>query len=191
MAGYLGGRTADDLGTLDAADLIRSDEPAGTPVCDYTRTLRELPEAEWDLAISLYAGPVCEHVARCLKPGGWLLANNSHADAGLAHVNPAYRLAAAIHHRAGRYRLTTDDLERYLLPKTPPHPTREQLHATGRGIAYTHPATAYIFQRVPHGQSYGREAGLRGNMTPATYGNVTSTVASDDQSSSLALRRYP
>ncbi|MFE1874725.1 hypothetical protein ACFW9N_28230 [Streptomyces sp. NPDC059496] len=119
---------------------------------DYTRTLRELPEAEWELAISLYAGPVSEHVARCLKPGGWLLANNSHADAGLAHVNPAYRLAAAIHHRAGRYRLTTDDLERYLLPKTPPHPTREQLHATGRGIAYTHPATAYLFQHVPHGR---------------------------------------
>ncbi|MFI8392297.1 hypothetical protein [Streptomyces sp. NPDC085540] len=119
---------------------------------DYTRTLRELPEAEWDLAISLYAGPVSEHVARCLKPGGWLLANNSHADAGLAHVNPAYRLAATVHHRAGRYRLTTDDLERYLLPRTPPHPTRDQLHATGRGVAYTHPATAYLFQRVPHDQ---------------------------------------
>ncbi|MGW2037826.1 hypothetical protein [Streptomyces virginiae] len=122
---------------------------------DYTRTLRELPAAEWDLAISLYAGPVSEHVARCLRPGGWLLANNSHADAGLAHLNPAYRLAAAIHHRSGRYRLATDDLERYFLPKAPPHPTREQLHATGRGTAYTHPATAYLFQHVPLGPRSG------------------------------------
>ncbi|MFE2476145.1 hypothetical protein [Streptomyces sp. NPDC059389] len=121
---------------------------------DYTRTLRELPAAEWDLAISLYAGPVSEHAARCLNPGGWLLVNNSHADAGLARLNPAYRLAAAVHHRAGRYRLTTDRLERYLLPKTSPHPTREQLHAMGRGVAYTHPATAYLFRRVTHVQRH-------------------------------------
>ncbi|MFE5676333.1 hypothetical protein ACFQ7B_06400 [Streptomyces erythrochromogenes] len=113
---------------------------------DYRRTLRELPAAEWDLAISLYAGPVSEHVTRCLKPGGWLLVNNSHADAGLAAVDPAYRLAAAVHHRTGAYRLTTDGLDRYLQPRTPPHPTREQLHAAGRGIAYTRPATAYLFQ---------------------------------------------
>ncbi|MFE7180874.1 class I SAM-dependent methyltransferase [Streptomyces erythrochromogenes] len=115
---------------------------------DYTRTLRELPAAEWDLAISLYAGPVSEHATRCLKPGGWLLVNNSHADAGLARLNPAYRLAAAIHHRASRCRLLTDNLDHYLQPKTPPHPTREQLHTTSRGIAYTRPATAYLFQRV-------------------------------------------
>ncbi|MFG2334120.1 hypothetical protein ACGFMM_31575 [Streptomyces sp. NPDC048604] len=132
---------------------------------DYTHTLRELPAAEWDLAISLYAGPVSEHVARCLKSGGWLLANNSHADAGLAHINPDYRLAAAIHHRAGRYRLTTDGLERYLLPKTPPHPTRKQLQATGRGIAYTRPATAYLFQHVPHGQQRG-DRGLDKGRSP-------------------------
>ncbi|WP_236246837.1 hypothetical protein [Streptomyces sp. CC210A] len=117
---------------------------------DYTRTLTELPAAEWDLVISLYAGPVSEHATRCLRPGGWLLANNSHADAGLAHLDPRYRLAAVLHHRSGRYRLTTDDLDRYLQPKRPPHPTREQLHAAGRGTAYTHPATAYLFRLHPH-----------------------------------------
>ncbi|QWQ40536.1 hypothetical protein KME66_05510 [Streptomyces sp. YPW6] len=116
---------------------------------DYTRTLAELPAAEWDLVISLYAGPVSEHVPRCLRPAGWLLANNSHADAGLAHLDPRYRLAAVLHRRSGRYRLTTDDLDRYLQPKRPPHPTREQLHATGRGTAYTHPAPAYLFRLDP------------------------------------------
>ncbi|MFD7785544.1 hypothetical protein ACFV4Q_21015 [Streptomyces nojiriensis] len=146
---------ADPAGALALAGLHRHypQDPEITFVPgDYTRTLRELPEARWDLAVSLYAGPVSEHVTRCLKPGGWLLANNSHADAGLAHLNPAYRLAAAVHHRAGRYRLTTGNLERYLQPKASPHPTREQLHATGRGIAYTHPATAYLFRHAPHGR---------------------------------------
>lgn len=142
---------ADPVTTRELARLHRHypQDPEVTFVPgDYTRTLRELPAAEWELAISLYAGPVSEHVARCLKPGGWLLANNSHADAGLAHIDPAYRLAAVVHHRAGRYRLTTDRLERYLLPKASPHPSREQLHTAGRGIAYTHPATAYLFQYV-------------------------------------------
>ncbi|WP_304455141.1 hypothetical protein [Nocardiopsis sp. YSL2] len=113
---------------------------------DYTHTLAELPAAEWDLVISLYAGPVCEHATRCLRPSGWLLANNSHADAGLAHLDPRYRLAAVLHHRSGRYHLTTHDLGRYLQPKRLPHPTREQLHTAGRGTAYTHPATSYLFR---------------------------------------------
>ncbi|MEU3192758.1 class I SAM-dependent methyltransferase [Streptomyces sp. NPDC006992] len=117
---------------------------------DYTRTLAELPEAEWDLVLSLYAGPVSEHATRCLRPGGWLLANNSHADAGLAHLDPRYRLAAVLHlgpgRDPGRHRLTTDDLDRCLQPKRPPHPTREQLHAAGSGTAYSHPATAYLFR---------------------------------------------
>ncbi|WP_432590333.1 hypothetical protein ABVG11_36710 [Streptomyces sp. HD1123-B1] len=117
---------------------------------DYTRTLTDLSAAEWDLVISLYAGPVSEPATRCLRPEGWLLANNSHADAGLAHLDPRYRLAAVVHHRSGRYRLTTDDLDRFLHPKRPPHPTREQLHSTGRGAAYTHPATAYLFRLRPH-----------------------------------------
>lgn len=116
---------------------------------DYTLTLRELPEAAWDLAISLYAGPVSEHVARCVRPGGWLLVNNSHADAGLAFLDARYELAAAIHRRAGGYRLVTDDLGRYFQPKRPPHLDRDALLASGRGIAYTRPADVYLFQRVP------------------------------------------
>lgn len=116
---------------------------------DYMRTLRDLPEAAWDLAISLYAGPVSHHVARCLRPGGWLLVNNSHADAGLAFLDARYELAAAIHRRTGGYRLVTDDLGRYFQPKRPPHPDCDALLASGRGIAYTHPADVYLFRRVP------------------------------------------
>ncbi|MBL1101069.1 hypothetical protein [Streptomyces coffeae] len=116
---------------------------------DYTHTLRSLPASAWDLAISLYAGPVSEHVKRCLRPHGWLLANNSHADVGFAHLDPDYRLSAVIHHRSGRYTLTTDHLDQYTQPRRPPHPTRDQLRAIGRGIAYTRTATAYLFLHQP------------------------------------------
>ncbi|WP_282784809.1 hypothetical protein, partial [Nocardia sp. CC201C] len=113
---------------------------------DYTRTLTELPACRWDLAISLYAGPISEHVARCLRPGGWLLVNNSHADAGLAHLNPRFELAAAIHHRSGLYRLVIDNLDRYFQPARPPHRTHEQLRTHGRGTRYTRPADYYLFR---------------------------------------------
>ncbi|GAB2442031.1 hypothetical protein [Nocardia tengchongensis] len=113
---------------------------------DYTETSRELPIAAWDLAISLYAGPISRHVKPLLRAPGWLLVNNSHADAGLAHLDADYDLAAVIQHRNSRYTLTATDLQRYLQPRRPPHPTPEQLHASGRGIAYTHPATAYLFR---------------------------------------------
>ncbi|MGW2632744.1 hypothetical protein ACWC2K_25915 [Streptomyces chattanoogensis] len=116
---------------------------------DYTHTLEALPADRWDLVISLYAGPASEHATRCLRPGGWLLANNSHADAGLAALDPAYRLTAALHSDHRRYRLVAHHLDRYLQPKRPPHPTRQELRKRGRGIAYTHPATAYLFQYRP------------------------------------------
>ncbi|MEU9121044.1 hypothetical protein AB0C96_14490 [Streptomyces sp. NPDC048506] len=116
---------------------------------DYAHTLAALPADGWDLVISLYAGPVSEHATRCLRPGGWLLANNSHADAGLAALAPGYRLTAALHNDRGRHRLVAHRLDRYLQPRRPPHPMREELHRRGRGIAYTRPADAYLFQYRP------------------------------------------
>ncbi|MET1073428.1 MAG: hypothetical protein ABWY11_12345, partial [Umezawaea sp.] len=41
---------------------------------EYDRVLGALPVASWDLVISLHGGAVGENAARCLKPGGWLLA---------------------------------------------------------------------------------------------------------------------
>ncbi|AOW92638.1 hypothetical protein BFN03_07885 [Rhodococcus sp. WMMA185] len=113
---------------------------------DYTDSLAALPRAQWDLALSLYAGPVSEHAARCLRPGGHLLVNNSHADAGLAHLDSGFELEAAVHCESGRFRVVTDGLDRYFQPKRPPHPTRELLRADGRGVRYTRPADVYLFR---------------------------------------------
>ncbi len=112
---------------------------------DYTHRLN-LPDASADLLISLYAGPVWEHCRRYLRPRGWLLANASHGDASLAALDPSLRLVAAAHHRAGRYRLATDRLDRYLVPKHPEAAHADQIRASGRGLAYTNTAFAYLFQ---------------------------------------------
>ncbi len=112
---------------------------------DYTHRL-DLPDAGVDLLISLYAGPVWEHCRRYLRPGGWLLANTSHGDASLAALDPSLRLVAATHLRDGRHRLATDRLDRYLVPKRPEDARVDQIRASGRGLAYTNTAFAYLFQ---------------------------------------------
>lgn len=112
---------------------------------DYTHPL-DLPEATTDLLISLFAGPVWEHCRRYLRRGGWLLANTSHGDASLAALDPTVRLVAAVHHRDGRYRLVTDRLDRYLVPTRPDQVDADQIRASGRGVAYTRTAFAYLFQ---------------------------------------------
>ena len=112
---------------------------------DYTRPL-DVSEASMDLLISLYAGPVWENCRRYLRPGGLLLANTSHGDASLAALEPRLRLVAAVLLREGRHHLVTDRLERYLIPKRPETADAERIRTTGRGIAYTRSAFAYLFQ---------------------------------------------
>lgn len=101
-----------------------------------------------DLLISLYAGFVSEHCTDHLRVGGILLVNPSHGDAAMASIDDRYRLAGVVQHRSDRYTISTDDLHRYLIPKRPVEITAESLRATGRGIAYTVPAFAYVFERV-------------------------------------------
>jgi hypothetical protein len=46
-------------------------------------TALPLPEADLDLLISLYTGPVWDHCQHYLTPSGLFLANSSHGDARL------------------------------------------------------------------------------------------------------------
>jgi hypothetical protein len=112
---------------------------------DYTEPL-DVAEGGMDLLISLFAGPVSDHCRRYLRAGGWLLANSSHGDASLAALDPTLRLVAVAHHRDSRYRLSTDGLEQYLVPKRPETANADRIRSTGRGIGYTRPAFAYLFQ---------------------------------------------
>ena len=114
---------------------------------DYTSDL-PLSDGHFDLLVSLYAGFVSEHCTRHLRPGGYLLVNPSHGDAAMASIDTRYRLVAVAKARSGRYTVSSDQLDAYLTPKRPTTITADSLHASGRGIAYTKPAFAYLFQQA-------------------------------------------
>ena len=106
-------------------------------------------EAEsFDLLVSLLAGPVSRYCTGYLRVGGVLLANPSHGDVALASIDPRYELAGVIRSRDGGYRYASGELESYLVPKTPVEDIAELVERTGRGIAYTRSAYAYLFRRV-------------------------------------------
>ncbi len=124
---------------------------AGTDIAflhaDYTKPL-PFPSAGFGLLISLYAGPVWEHCGQYLSPRGLFLANTSHGDASLAALDPTLRLVAAVHQRTDAYRLDTEDLDSYLIPKRPSAADADTIRRQGRGIAYTRTAFAYVFEAV-------------------------------------------
>lgn len=107
-----------------------------------------LPDASFDVLVSLYAGFISEHCTRYLRVGGVLLVNSSHGDAAMASIDERYRFVGAVLSRSGDYRVVTDRLDRFLVPKRDVEITVDSLHATGRGVAYTTTAFAYLFERV-------------------------------------------
>jgi hypothetical protein len=104
------------------------------------------PAASFDLLISLYAGFVSEACGWLLRPGGLLLANDSHGDASIAALDPRFELVGAV---SRRDRLRTEELDTYLQPRSGRATTVEELRRTGRGVAVTRDAKAYLFRRRP------------------------------------------
>lgn len=112
---------------------------------DYQESL-DLPLQSFNLLVSLYAGFISEHCTRYLRPGGYLLANTSHGDVAMAALDPDFELAGVLTKGTSGYRLRTESLEGYLVPKTPIELSRDALHQRGRGVAYTKTAAAYLFR---------------------------------------------
>jgi hypothetical protein len=113
---------------------------------DYTRNLPEEPQS-FDLLISQYAGFVSQACKRFLRIGGYLVANNSHGDAGIAAIDSDYQLVAAILRRGERHRLVEKDLDGYFVPKRDVEITHDYLLETRKGIGYTKSAFSYVFTR--------------------------------------------
>ncbi len=111
---------------------------------------QEIPEllGRFDLLISQYAGFVSQHGKRYLRPGGYLLANNSHGDASMADIDEDFQLVAVVQGKNGSYRLTEKDLASYMVPKKPVEITKALLEERQRGIGYTKTASMYVFQKV-------------------------------------------
>lgn len=107
-----------------------------------------LEEESFDLLISQFSGIISRHCKKHLKIGGLLLANNSHADAGIAYLDKDYELVAIISETNGQTSITDKDLETYFIPKGDAQPTIVSLMKLGKGIKYTKNADNYLFMRV-------------------------------------------
>lgn len=114
---------------------------------DYKSDL-PVPDETFDLLVSLYAGPVSKYCTRYLRHGGWLLANPSHGDTALASIDDRYELVGVVLSESGAYAVGTTALDEYLIPKRPVELIAEAIEESGRGIAYTKPAFAYLFRRI-------------------------------------------
>ena len=115
---------------------------------DYRNGLEEI-EMSFDLLISQYAGFIGQHCKHHLQAGGYLLANNSHGDAGVAALDPDYQLAAVAHRRNDKFRLSQSNLDVYFVPKSIKRElTKEYLMDLQKGVGYTKTASNYIFRKV-------------------------------------------
>ena len=119
---------------------------------DYRSSI-PLADGSVDLLISQYAGFVSESCRRYLARGGYLIANNSHGDAGLALCDREFRLVAVVNRRGDRWALDTRNLPDYFVPKSRTVPTEpselaDHIRALGKGIGYTRTATDYVFEKV-------------------------------------------
>ena len=114
---------------------------------DYTNLIDEL-QLTADLLISQYAGFISDTCKSYLKIGGYLLVNNSHADAGLASIDEDYDLVATASKSEGKYHISTTHLSDYFIPKRDIFITKKYLYKLGKGVGYTKTAPLYIFQRI-------------------------------------------
>ena len=114
---------------------------------DYTKGLPVEPES-FDLLISQYTGFVSRYCYHYLKIGGILVANNSHGDAGMAHLMDEYEFIAVMNCSGKNFSHSTKNLDSYFIPKKSQDISFDYLEKLGRGIGYTKYATDYVFQRV-------------------------------------------
>ena len=114
---------------------------------DYSLPI-DIPNAYFDLLISQWAGPVSQSCKKYLKPNGFLIVNNSHADAGIAYLDNDYQLISVINLINGKYIFSEKDLDTYFKPKSPKNVTIESLNQSGSGIAYTKKASSYLFKNI-------------------------------------------
>ena len=114
---------------------------------DYSLPL-EIKENSVDLLISQWAGPISQSCKQYLKRDGKLLANNSHADAGIAFLDPEYVLVCVVNARNGKYSFSSENLDAYFIPKKDRKVTLRDLTDSGKAIAYTKTANFYIFRKL-------------------------------------------
>ncbi len=101
---------------------------------------------DFDLLLSQYAGFVSQAGKQYLKKGGIFVANNSHGDATMAHLDKDFKLIAVAKHTKQAWRLSEEKLEQYFIRKDRQNDSKKELLKTGKGPGYVTSATCYIFQ---------------------------------------------
>lgn len=101
-------------------------------------------EGYFDLLISQYSGFVSRYCARYLKPGGFLLADDSHGDATWAYTSGEFTFLAAISDRGA---ISETGLDSYFRPAKSGHIDMDNVLKTMKGPAYTAAADSYLFSR--------------------------------------------
>ena len=118
---------------------------------DYRYKFDEMA-GSFDLLISQYAGFVGQHCKQYLKTGGFLLANNSHGDAGMAAIDDDYQLLAVFSLRNGKHKISQINLGEYFIPKSQNDINKEYLEKLQKGIGYKKSASVYLFQKNKYGR---------------------------------------
>ena len=111
---------------------------------DYRNKFDDIAESS-DLLISLYAGLISKYCKDLLKKNGVLLANDSHGDASMAHLDDDFTFFGVIEYQNKKYSFKTDNLDEYFITKKNITVTEEFLEKTGKGIGYKKSANYYVF----------------------------------------------
>ena len=138
----------DDLLPYIESEKVYEDE---TSVSWYRADFRsELPldDGCFDSVFSFYSGFVSRYCARYLKPGGVLIANDSHGDATTARFDPGFRLAGVIKRTTGGFRISGDEPETYFLKRDGSPVDLGRVLKRMKGEKYTRSAWAYIFRKL-------------------------------------------
>lgn len=147
----------------------------------------ELPvdeeEGYFDLLISQYSGFVSRYCARYLKPGGLLLANDSHGDATWAYMSGDFTFRAAIFNRG---EIAETGLDSYFRLAKNKAIDIDSVLSTMKGPAYTLTADAGIHLGVVtkdgdgfifvHGLPDQGRCDMNGVKTAITVGNDSAAL---------------
>lgn len=116
---------------------------------DYSKDFGEKEES-FDLLISQYAGFISQACKKYLKIGGILIANNSHGDADMAHLDNDFEFIGVYNRKTDtQYSISEKELESYFIPKkTGLVITKDILLKKQSGTGYTKTPSGYIFKRI-------------------------------------------
>ncbi len=104
--------------------------------------------ASFDLLLSLWAPGIGRACGRFVRPGGYLLSNDHHDDAGEAARSGEWALAATIEERGGAFRVDDADLDAYFVARERTGVRRAPGQPRPRWPEYEKTAPYYLFRRT-------------------------------------------